>query len=66
MNYFLTRLLAFLQCVVGFLMVVFGIVDKVENDLFTSKATFGIWIGLWVSKQCSELMWFPGTLKASG
>lgn len=48
MNYFLTRLLAFLQCVLGFLMIVFGIVDKVENDLFTSEATFGIWIGLWV------------------
>lgn len=48
MNYFLTRFLAFLQCVVGFLMIVFGIVDKAKNDLFTSDVTFGIWIGLWV------------------
>lgn len=48
MNYFLTRLLAFFQCVLGFLLIVFGIVDRVIVKLWSSQVVIPIWVGVWI------------------
>ena len=49
MNYFLTRVLAFLQCLIGFLLLAFGIVERVIVELWSSQVVIPIWVGVWVS-----------------
>ena len=42
------RLSAIGHIVVGILLMVFGIVDRVEGYFWTGEGCFGIWCGVWV------------------
>ena len=44
----IARLLALAHIVVGSLLFIFGIVDRVEGYFWTGKGCFGIWCGIWV------------------
>lgn len=42
------RLIAIAHIVVGILLVIFGIVDRVEGYFWTGEGCFGIWCGVWM------------------
>lgn len=42
------RLIAIGHIVVGILLIVFGIVDRVEGYFWTGEGCFGIWCGVWM------------------
>ena len=44
------RLIAIGHIVVGILLMVFGVVDRVEGYFWTGEGCFGIWCGVWVRK----------------
>ena len=49
----MARILAIAHIIVGFLLICFGIGDRLvkfdRKCRWTGKAYFGIWIGIWVS-----------------
>ena len=44
----IARLVALAHIVVGILLLIFGIVDRVEGYFWTGEGCFGIWCGIWV------------------
>jgi len=44
----IARLVALAHIVVGILLFIFGIVDRVEGYFWTGEGCFGIWCGIWV------------------
>lgn len=44
----IARLVALGHIVVGILLFIFGIVDRVEGYFWTGEGCFGIWCGIWV------------------
>jgi len=47
------RILAFVHIMVGFLLVCFGIADRIVGT-WTGVIGMGIWTGIWVSRICSS------------
>ena len=49
----MVRLLAIVHIIVGFLLICFGIADRVVEyrDSWTGYWYYGIWMGIWVSTQ---------------
>ena len=45
----IARLVALAHVIVGVLLFIFGIVDRVEGYFWTGEGCFGIWCGVWVS-----------------
>ena len=45
----IARLVALAHIVVGILLLIFGIVDRVEGYFWTGEGCFGVWCGIWVS-----------------
>ena len=54
----IARLVALAHIVVGILLLIFGIVDRVEGYFWTAKGCFGIWCGIWVRllRDCFHLL----------
>lgn len=44
----IARLVALAHIVVGILLLIFGIVDRVEGYFWTGEGCFGIWCGIWM------------------
>ena len=44
----IARIVALVHIVAGFLLLIFGIVDRVEGYFWTGEGCFGIWCGIWV------------------
>ena len=47
----MARLLALAHILVGFLLICFGIADRVGQHSVVNFIGFGIWIGVWVSSE---------------
>ena len=47
----MARLLELAHIVVGFLLIFFGVVDRVRQQSGVNFIGFGIWIGFWVSSE---------------
>ena len=48
----MARILAIVHIIVGFLLICFGIADRVVEYFYTGYGCYGIWIGVWVSRVC--------------
>ena len=48
----MARILAIVHIIVGFLLICFGIAERLVDYFFTGDIGFGIWIGFWVSCAC--------------
>ena len=48
----MARILAIVHIIVGFLLICFGIADRAVEYFWTGYASYGIWIGVWVSNAC--------------
>ena len=51
----MARILTIVHIIVGFLLVCFGIADRVVEYFFTGYGCYGIWIGVWVSLACAYI-----------
>ena len=51
----MARFLAITQILTGFLLLCFGIADRLVPGGITGYGYFGVWIGIWVNKQLSRL-----------
>ena len=49
----MTRILAIVHIIVGFLLICFGIADRAVEYFWTGYVSYGIWIGVWVSTVCT-------------
>ena len=49
----MARVLAIVHIIVGFLLICFGIADRVVEYFWTGDICFGIWTSSWVSYVCS-------------
>jgi len=49
----IARLAALAHIVVGVLLLIFGIADRIEGYFWTGKECFGIWCGIWVIRLVS-------------
>ena len=47
-NLKISRILAFVHIITGFLLLVLGIVDRVHGFFWSGEGCFGIWCGIWV------------------
>ena len=45
----MARFLAITQILTGFLLLCFGIADRLVPEVITGYGYFGVWIGIWVS-----------------
>ena len=45
----MARNLAIVHIIVGFLLICFGIADRVVECFWTGYGGYGIWMGIWVS-----------------
>ena len=48
----MARILAIVHIIVGFLLICFGIADRVVEYFYTGYGCYGIWMGVWVSRVC--------------
>ena len=55
------RLVAIGHIGVGILLVLFGIVDRVEGYFWTGDGCFGIWCGVWVSMYSIQISSLPSS-----
>lgn len=49
----MARILAFVHIIVGFLLICFGIADRLVEYFWTGYGCFRVWIGIWVSFVCA-------------
>lgn len=47
-NLKISRILAFVHIITGFLLLVLGIVDRVHGFFWSGEGCFGIWCGIWM------------------